>query len=278
MNKKIIYQLKEFGLSIDKLPVRFASSAGPRIFVNSLPKSGTNLITRTLSQFPYIYRPLCRTLSEPKLSVDRIITRLENIKTNQFLIGHLWYDDKYQDAMQKRSVKQIVVIRDLRDVLISKLFYILNNDRDHILHSKLNTIQSISKQLEMLLIGCKLPNEDIRDDLTGLVYEWSKFKKWINQKSVIIVKFEDLIGESGGGSKDNQVRVVKTISQFLDIEMSNKHIDEVCRKIFYSKSKTFRSGKIGGWKECFDNDLEGKFKYYLGDELINLGYETDMEW
>ena len=43
-------------------------------------------------------------------------------------------------------------------------------------------------------------------------------------------------------------------------------------------SSNFRSGKIGGWKEEFSQDNIVKFKELVGESLIKLKYEKDINW
>ena len=43
-------------------------------------------------------------------------------------------------------------------------------------------------------------------------------------------------------------------------------------------SPTYRSGKVGGWREVFSEDHKLRFKETAGDILIKLGYEKDQNW
>ena len=43
-------------------------------------------------------------------------------------------------------------------------------------------------------------------------------------------------------------------------------------------SSNFRSGKIGGWKEEFSKENISKAKKLLGNVLIELGYEDNLDW
>jgi hypothetical protein len=44
------------------------------------------------------------------------------------------------------------------------------------------------------------------------------------------------------------------------------------------KSRTFRSGKTGGWREHFTDEHKQLFKDVAGDLLIKLGYEKNNNW
>ena len=45
-----------------------------------------------------------------------------------------------------------------------------------------------------------------------------------------------------------------------------------------SKTQTFRTGRIRNWETIFDDDLKEAFRLIAGDLLIDLGYETGMDW
>jgi hypothetical protein len=44
------------------------------------------------------------------------------------------------------------------------------------------------------------------------------------------------------------------------------------------KSRTFRSGKTGGWREHFTPAHKALFKDVAGDLLVRLGYERNNDW
>ena len=46
----------------------------------------------------------------------------------------------------------------------------------------------------------------------------------------------------------------------------------------YAYASNFRSGKIGGWKEEFTKKNIKKFKRLMGESLIKLNYEKDLNW
>jgi hypothetical protein len=44
------------------------------------------------------------------------------------------------------------------------------------------------------------------------------------------------------------------------------------------RSRTFRSGKTGGWREQFTEEHKALFKDIAGDLLVRLGYEKTNDW
>ena len=77
---------------------------------------------------------------------------------------------------------------------------------------------------------------------------------WILEQHGIVVKFEDLIGELGGGSNAAQLKAVQHIADYLEMFLSKDKISDICKRIFWPKAQTFRKGQIGSWKEHFNSD------------------------
>lgn len=102
-------------------------------------------------------------------------------------------------------------------------------------------------------------------------------KKWLHDPKILVIRFEDLVGEKGGGSKEKQVQTIKNIAQFLEIELSDDKIEKICQSL-WGGTWTFRKGTIGQWKEKFTEEHVRLFKEYLGQDLIDFGYEEDFNW
>ncbi len=94
----------------------------------------------------------------------------------------------------------------------------------------------------------------------------------------MLVRFEDLIGEQGGGSRDRQVRTVRKIAHHLGTPLDFRETKRVADRAFSSDSKTFRKRKVGDWRNHFTKRHVDAAKRTLGDVLIQLGYEDRKNW
>lgn len=92
------------------------------------------------------------------------------------------------------------------------------------------------------------------------------------------IRFEDLIGSSGGGSDKKQIETVNAIVKHIGIELSQEEIQQIAAKSFFTGSRTFRKGHIGDWRNHFTEEHKQIFKEVHGDTLIKLGYEKDYDW
>ena len=94
----------------------------------------------------------------------------------------------------------------------------------------------------------------------------------------MVVRFEDLIGTSGGGSQQQQQATMRSIANYLNIELSKAEIIRLSEKLFFKRSTTFRRGQIGDWQNWFTVKHKRVFKDLVGKSLIEFGYETEYDW
>ena len=126
------------------------------------------------------------------------------------------------------------------------------------------------------------------------------FLPWAYDQRVGSIRFEDLIGEQGGGGKKAQYEVIKKVAQHLGIRvdkklfkskyfkfnklekleigyLNKKMLQKIENKLF-GGTYTFRKGQIGEWQEYFTDYHKTIFKKVGGQLLIDLGYENDLRW
>ena len=102
------------------------------------------------------------------------------------------------------------------------------------------------------------------------IYE--RFAPWLSQKNVLVCKFEELIGEKGGGQQGDQEKLLKDLTHFLGLTVKNHQIKTIANSIFSPRSSTFNKGTIGGWKNIFSEAHQQLFMD-AGKEIMDLyGY------
>jgi len=164
-----------------------------------------------------------------------------------------------------------IVIRDLRDTLISQYFSVRYS------HQIFNP--------GMQRLRDKLSKMDLTD---GLIYlmQHRLFvsatiqRSWINSP-YLLIKYEDL--------NRDEIGVFKKIFKYCNIQGTDGEIENAVK----SHSFTERSGRkrgeediyshhrkgiIGDWRNYFNEELTILFKKTFGDLLIEAGYESDMQW
>ncbi len=93
----------------------------------------------------------------------------------------------------------------------------------------------------------------------------------MNTPGVLTIRFEDLVGEKGGGSRERQIRTLKNIAEYLEVPVSQEILGYVADNLF-GGGGTFRKGQINGWKTQFNEKNKTLVHQVLGEELYELGY------
>ena len=84
--------------------------------------------------------------------------------------------------------------------------------------------------------------------------------------TILIIRFEDLVGAQGGGSDEVQKQVLLEIGRHLEFELSDQDIRFIQKRLF-GGTPTFREGQIKDGK----NILRRKEKHYLRNIfLLNI--------
>ncbi|MBI5934066.1 MAG: sulfotransferase domain-containing protein [Chloroflexi bacterium] len=186
-------------------------------------------------------------------------------------------------VQQDRPIKTFVVLRDLRDTLVSYYFSL------KVSHVMLSDIMTEGSQ--------KLNDLDIEQ---GLLYlcgdvQGSRSEQampiqaeiqrsWLpvcDQGGALLVRYEDLIA-------DEQAWFAK-IAEYCEMDISKSRLEEIVAKNSFSNkagrkrgeedaSSHYRKGISGDWRNHFSDRLKEKFKQAYGQLLIETGYEKDLDW
>jgi len=264
-----------------------------KAFVNSLPKSGTNLLAKCLLLFGYKERGhisagtiLDRT---PRAFVRRILWKnnsngyllgvnspvmvrkspidsiLRKVKNNEFISAHVGYQQELLDAVIENGFTPIQVIRDPRAVLASFVPYVLA-DTNHFLHKLFKSL-TLEERYQAVLDGVSegdLTQSSLRDCCEAL-------NPWLNTKGVVIVKFEDIVGSQGGGSDEARNKVLEEIAHALSIP--SEQIPAVADSLYGPGRHTFRKGRIDTWKDEVPPLVLERISKEMSDILTKWGYE-----
>ena len=194
----------------------------------------------------------------------------------------------------KGKSKVIFLVRDPRDVSVSWVNWLteqVNSLEDPsyrvALHNnvRLTTIGNLSKvwnnshfskRLEIVITGAlPAPFNWFYEDQKW--YTFFYYQGFLNNPSALVLRFEDLVGPQGGGNKERQLQAIRQAAGFLDVSLTQEDVEELGEELF-GNSKTFRKGKIGRWREVYNEEHKRLFKEFVGESLIVLGYEKDSNW
>jgi sulfotransferase 6B1 len=255
----------------------------PAIFGNSKPKSGSHLLLQILNGFTQImpYRYVAadpvRTIAKEgrRKTKEEVVRELENLPSGVIGWGYVEATPENVAVLCKPDRVNYFIYRDPRDMLVSQVFFATDMHEEHGMHEYYNSLPDVGERLKVAITGIDrdgLYMVSVKQRYDG-VFEWLDASR---QKHVMCIRFEDLINKRDA-----------TLSAMLDeVEKTGYKIPTpreealsvLVDAIQPRKSRTFRSGKTGGWSEHFTAEHKKLFKDVAGDLLVRLGYEKNDDW
>ena len=269
--QQYLFDLKRFGVAPDKLLAQATGQKrqAPRILTVTMPKSGTNLLQRILVLHPLLGRAWLPTLGQrnaEKWADPRKL--LSGVGAGRIISTHFDYDEGLAQLIRDElGFKLLLMVRDPRDAVISDMHYIASWPG----HPQKELLAGMSSDKERLLslIEGRQGIRPVRDQILRFS-DWSRYAHTL--------RFEDTVGAGGGGSDEAQFRMIQEMFAYLDLPMDDTTVRDYAARARSAKTQTFRTGRLGNWKEAFDDEVRDSFRRHAGDLLIELGYEKDLDW
>ena len=262
--------------------------------VNSLPKSGTNLVKKAIAQFPGIRDSGERVFSKPELQFSagelagqeqvaigigqpaaipaRVLQQsLDKLGRARHAAWHVPYDPTTAAMLARNAINMVIVMRDPRDVVFSQVRYVMKLP-DHRLHAH---YASLPEHERVIASICGIPAGPAA--LVDIKTRCQMIMQWRDYSRTYLTTFERLVGPQGGGDRATQLAELAAVARHLGIRTSRARLDAIVDTLFGGTS-TFHKGAIGGWREVITPEQKDVFKAVAGEILIDLGYERDMDW
>lgn len=257
------------------------------ILCNSYPKSGTHLLYQILYSIPDLQKwddivsvqALCGVMN----TADHVRWKLGSAPNHSIVRSHLMYCDEILNILRNLNCKTLFIYRDLRDIAVSHARWVTKEKRIflHDFYISEDTFdQQLMYSIKGVPVGSPFGSNVSQPDIGSDFRRWNG---WVTDSATLSIKFEDLVGERGGGSEDTRLLRVEQIFDHLSISIPIQQVKEKFASYVLSpnESHTFRKGgkgSIGGWKTHFKEDHKTEFKKVAGELLIRLGYEEDYNW
>ena len=254
-----IWDLERFGLTPRKIRARFLNRDEPGVLLISVPKAGTHLLERALCLHPRLYRKFVPTLHSGNL--DRY-GGLENLlgvlKPGQILVSHLPYSPERLKLIEQYGVRCIFVIRDPRDIVVSRAHYVARSKR-HPYHFLFKG-KSLKERLRLAILG------DPETGFIGIRERLERFAGWMNTSN-FVVHFEQLV------SAENRLCVLHSLYDFLGMKLDGELLSFISENLVSSASPTFRKGAVGEWRRVFNEEINALFEQTVDGALMKwYGY------
>lgn len=231
------------------------------IFVITIPKSGTTLLTKLIQ---YITNRYSQNLDQ--IGYVASIEGIDVYNENIFFHRHLLYTEESEKILNNKGCKLVFLYRDPRDQVVSWVKYINSVPLDR--HPDIN----------MYFFYQKIGFDDaLLNRINGIAGYYGGFLGWIGRPSVYSTKFEDLVGPLGGGSEERQVIEIMNIARHIGYPVTLDRAKIIANSLF-GGTGTFMRGQIGTWKKTFNAIHKQLFKERGDGLLVKLGYEKDFSW
>jgi hypothetical protein len=252
----------------------------PAVLGNAMPKSGSHLIIQILQGLtrigPFVnpgFPPVNRAEDNRQFTVEGILHNISRMRSGDIGYGYLDARQVYVDALTRDGIASIFVFRDPRDMIISHVFYATEIFSGHGMHEYYTKkLSSMEERINTAIGGI---NENGLE-LIGVKERYESHLGWLDQPEILCLRFEELRG--------NQEHAFSLILDYLEGQgfqpgvTRNVAMQAINESVQPKKSGTFRSGKVGEWRQHFTQKNVDFFKQSTGDLLVKLGYEDNDTW
>lgn len=252
-------------------------------FLAGLALGGTTWMKNLLGRIPGVYTrpaPMPWDVAYRQNICDSAFMFTPKKYGNTLFKTHLNPTQENIECLKRNGVNKVLITyRDLRDVTLSHYHRLIQFPKPkHAFDYK--DYQSMEKEEAI--------NELIKDTAQHMVPWVRGWLKEVSQNPQMyhITRFEDL--------KADTVGEFKKVLAFYEIDLSSDKILEIVNEakgrgniqkninsshvLPWAISSNFRKGKVGGWREEFTDENIIVCREYLGEALIEFGYEQNFDW
>lgn len=230
------------------------------LFVVSIPKSGTHLLRRLIEAFGYEYGG--ETTYTPETGKWYSL---------EYSNTHTSAKDFFIDTVRRSQFGNrdhpfsgspcLFIYRNPLDILVSEANY-YHKEGATAFSGYLKNL-SFEQRLDRLIDDPWLLGS-IRDRI-------SNFIAYLDFPNVMPVSFEELVGSRGGGDDCIQEDLIWSLQLKLHI---TGRPEQYSASIYDNNSPTYHSGKIGSYRDSFNESHFKKFNLIEQDFMSSLGYEV----
>ena len=267
---------------------RLGYERSPRPFlVNSVPKSGTHLVSKALSLTPGIdgefqrLSPADFAAAAGEETVDigiglprtasmmRVRESLAGLAPGQFALWHVPYSERMRHLLHELNLRMVLIVRDPRDVVVSHVQHLLRF-KQHRLHARFARLSPAAQQ--RVIIEGWIDEAAGETLLQPLRERCETLLRWRGQLPTLLVRFEDLVGEVGGASATAQRAALRALLDFVGASAGADGIDAIAANLF-GDTVTFRRGQVGSWRGELCSESIALAEESCGEIMRELGYE-----
>lgn len=259
--------------TILKLLIFFPFFAHSHTLIHAIPKCGIHFIQKTIEEMTGQ-----ECLPRGRVSGE-MISRSQADDT--IICFHGPYSPSQLKIMKRHEARLISMIRDPRDALVSLVFHLRHFEGKGSLRDFLYVVPNFDELTFDEQLMSVMTHPDPRYNYIEL---YKNRVKWRTYPNACRVRYERLVGSKGGGDDLLQLVEVVNICRYLGKDVDVDECIEIAGKIYKqhgdeeAEGKVFHHAQIGSWKQFFNDEHKAVAKKHLGQLLINLGYEKNLDW
>jgi hypothetical protein len=249
-----------------------------RALVTSVPKCGKNLVRSIFHAFNLQQRPFedgstaalhayarwlgsahergrdpsVRSLVEETTpAFERALASVASLRDGEYVHGHFAYDERLHAAALEAGVPIVFVYRDPRACFASLAHFMVERGLPAELVSRLER-RDVASAVRLLMDG--------DEAVVPFASFFEPYSRWRHAEGVIALRFEDVIGPRGHGSRMRQYAAISALASHVGRRELPWRLLDAASRAFNTRAGTFRRGTIDGWQD----DLAGLLR--PGDE------------
>lgn len=240
-----------------------------------IPKAGTHLIMRCINLMTHkgVVGLMGGTPQDLERSLE--MARQQNAIMKCHHVGGGFFN-----VLRSQGYKNIFVCRDPRDACVSLVIYMdemTGKNRDfYVVPDEWDSL-SFDDKLFAVIKGIHC------ESYVGFWFD--RLTYWTNYPDTLVVRFEDLVGNNGGGSDQVQMETLQAIANFTHMNISQEGLERVANELYNPSTKpkeyngiTYLGGQIGNWRLFFNEKHKKAFKKKYNHLLIRFNYENNSKW
>lgn len=241
--------------------------------IHAIPKCGIHFIQKTIEEMTGQ-----ECLPKGRVSGEMVATSQAG---GTVVCFHGPYSESQLKIMKRHNARLISMIRDPRDALVSLVFHLRHFKGKGSLRDFLYVVPNFDELSFDEQLKSVMTHPDSRYNYIEL---YKNRVKWRTYPNACRVRYERLVGSKGGGDDLLQLVEVVNICRFIGKEENIDECIAIADKIYNqhgdeeADGKLFHHAQIGSWKVFFNDEHKAIAKRRLGQLLINLGYEKNLDW
>ena len=261
----------KYGYVYLKHQIGSAQQKRAKVLVNGSPKSGTTWMLKMIASLPG-YEDIGNYYGD--------LQKYHTTQPGHVVHGHDAYTPELKNILLDEGIKVILMVRDPRDQLVSRMFHV-KRSTNHVWNERMKALDN-DEALMLCIEG--------REKLPGTHDMIALAQTWLNGNAeALVVRYEELLADSvphfsavldylGIRNSLWLVYVIVERNRFARLSMG-KRIWQGQRKPGEEDTKShFRKGIVGDWRNYLKPQHIERFKELCGQQLIDLGYEQDLDW